>query len=111
MERPTFNKPKPIVEEIILTKQQMEDVRNILEGHPTTEAIEKHRNRSNRTEYWLKNRMPSTPAFRTDLIRRKYFKGLCHICQALPMYRVLYKLPDITLVEYYCELHKQQIPA
>jgi hypothetical protein len=106
---PRFNKPKPIVEKIILTKEQEQDIRTILEGHPSMETIERRRKWSNNTENWLKYRIPSTSSFRIDRVRRKYFKGLCHICQALPVYKVLYKLPDVTLIEFYCESHKQQI--
>jgi len=42
--------------------------------------------------------------------QRKYNIGLCHICQELPHYKLIFKMDDVNLVEYWCEKHKIQIP-
>jgi hypothetical protein len=38
-------------------------------------------------------------------ITRRYKIGGRHICQELPLYKVLYKMDGVTLVEYWCEKH------
>jgi hypothetical protein len=39
------------------------------------------------------------------IIVRKYKIGGCHICQDFPLYKLIWKLDGINLVEYYCEKH------
>jgi hypothetical protein len=39
------------------------------------------------------------------ILQHKYKVGLCHICMSFALYKVLYKLPDINVVEYYCSEH------
>ena len=47
---------------------------------------------------------------RMRTIQRKYNIGLCHICQELPHYKLIFKMDGVNLVEYWCEKHKIQIP-
>ena len=56
-------------------------------------------------EHKLKWYIPVKPRERMLRIRQKYKISGCHVCQCFPLYKVLYKLPDINLVEYYCSEH------
>jgi hypothetical protein len=39
-------------------------------------------------------------------VKKKFFYGgVRHRCHDWPAYKVLRKIPDITLVEFYCEKH------
>ena len=80
------------VQKIILTQEQQQEVNDTLKITKT-----KYRLVSNKG--------------RRDTVRKKFYHGLCHICHDFPSYKVLHKLPDITLVEYYCEQHKKHIPS
>jgi len=87
---PRFDKPKPIITKIVITEEQQEDIKHILE-----------------TNGYGKKRLPSAQsgyAFR--LIRAKYFNnGLCHNCGKFPSYKLSYRLEGITLLEFYCDAH------
>jgi hypothetical protein len=53
--------------------------------------------------------IPTQLRERFKIIQRKYKIGLCHICQDLPLYKVLYKMDGINLVEYFCEKHMDKL--
>jgi hypothetical protein len=97
-----FNKPKPIIQKITFNSTETQEIKDIMDGKPTKKMIDSWQRRGVlKTEYFR----PPSLNNRKDDVKRKYFHGLCHICQDLPVYKVLYKLPDITLVEYYCNKH------
>ncbi len=93
MSDPKYKKPAPIIEKIELTKEQQEDIKVILEGTKLKRNLVK-----------LKKLPPTAKMMRT--LRTKYFGGLCHICQGLPLYKVTYKMDGAMLVEFYCNEHK-----
>lgn len=87
-----YNKGDPLIEKIELTKEQQEDIKVILEGTKLKPNLGK-----------LKKVPPTAKMMRT--LRTKYFGGLCHICQDIPIYRVTFKIDGAVLVEYYCQKH------
>jgi hypothetical protein len=56
-------------------------------------------------EHKLKWYIPIPPKERMLRIRQKYKISGCHVRPSFPSVKLLYKLPDITLVEYWCEKH------
>jgi hypothetical protein len=104
------NKPKAIVQEIIFTHEQQQEVKDILDGKPSKESIERQQNRGINIENWLRYIRPVSLSRRREILKKKYFKGLCIICGSWPSWKVSYPFGGITLVQYYCEKHKEQIP-
>jgi len=106
---PDHDKPNRTVERIELTEAQKEEIKLILEGKPTKKTIENQKNRGVNIERWLKYRKPFSMSNRIQIIKQKYYGSLCHICSSFPNYKITYKLPDITLIEFYCDRHKDCI--
>jgi hypothetical protein len=97
------NKPEPIIEEIKFTPEQLQDIKEIIEGKPSLELKQR----------WLKNGitpkyfLPPSLRHRIEKIRKTYYKGLglCHRCHELPEYKILYKYDGITVQEFFCKKH------
>jgi hypothetical protein len=96
-----FTKPKATIEKIIFSKEDQEDIKNIMEGKPTKQTIERYNNRG-----WnLRHRIPLTMSQRRDILKRKFFGGVCHVNGCWPEYKVTYHYDGAILKEYYCEQH------
>jgi hypothetical protein len=106
-----MNKPTPIIEKISFSKEDQENIDALLNGRPSKESIERMEKRGFDIENWLKRYRSPHAEYRRKRVRQEYYKGICCLCDRFPDYRVKYKLPDITLVELYCEEHKSQIPT
>jgi hypothetical protein len=104
-----LNKPDPIIEKIEFSKEDQEFIDAILEGRPSPATIQRWKDASVDIKYRMKHYIPITPKERMLRIRQKFKISGCHVCQQFPLYKVLYKLPDITLVEYWCEKHFDKI--
>ena len=98
-----MNNNKPIIEKIELTEEQKQDIRDILDGKPSAKLLKSWVERGVNINNGLKYYHPRSLSNRIDLIKKKYFKGLCHVCQKFPLYKVRYKMVGISLVEYYCD--------
>jgi hypothetical protein len=94
---------KPIVEKIVLTEEQQQEVRDILDGKPTKVMIERWKGA--RKQMNMKSYRPGSIKGRKDIVKKYYFKGLCHICHDFATYKVLHDYDGAKLVEYYCEKH------
>jgi hypothetical protein len=99
------NKPNPIIEKIELTEEQKQEVQNIIDGKPSKQLIETWDRQGKRSKYERHYQPMGTEKDRLKKIRAKYFKGAgkCTVCQKFPLYKVIYKMEGISLVEYYCE--------
>ena len=101
----TFEKPTPIVEKIEFTPEEQEDINSLLEGRPVKETIQRYKEKGWDVEKWIGHRIPSTSKYRTDILKKKYYHGLCHVNQCWPNYKVTYILKGAKLIEYYCTAH------
>lgn len=102
-------KPKPKIEKIPLTDQDKENIRRLVAGEPPTKLVERWNKQgvsiSNATKYYH----PPGLRGRLELVRKIYFKGLCHVCHKFPLYTAKYRMSGITLIEYYCQEHLDKI--
>lgn len=98
--------PNPIIEKIELTEEQKQEVQDLMDGKPPKQLIERWDRQGTRTAHERHYQPMGTEKERLRKISDKYFKGgKCLICHKFPLYKVIYKLEGITLVEYYCEEH------
>jgi len=104
-----YNKPKPTIERIELTEVQKADIQRIVKGFPSEETIERQKARGVDVTRWLRNRRPESMANRLRRVKDKYNLGTCHICSQFADYNVTYQMDGVTLVEYWCEKHKDWI--
>ncbi len=96
---------KPKIERIELTQDQKADIKCILNGEPSKQQLTKWEKIGYRPKYYR----PAGLKSRINRIKQKYFRGLCCICQKFPLYKIMYKIDSITLVEYYCQEHFDKI--
>jgi len=96
-------RPKPTIEEIKLTEEDKNTIKEIIAGRPPEKVIKRWQREgvsiSNATKYYN----PPSLEGRLNFIRQKYFKGLCYICRRFPLYKVTYKMSGVRLLEYYCQ--------
>jgi hypothetical protein len=102
-----MNKPKPVVTKIEFTKEQLEDIEALHNNKPTKEQIERHAKlkRASDTETWIRNRGHVPRKYIHEVLKKQFYKGLCHKCQAYPTYKVTHDRDGATLVEYWCDKH------
>jgi hypothetical protein len=100
----TIDKPKPIIEKIILTEQQQQEVNDILDGKPTRIMVEIWQKRDI-PQMSERSYRPGSIHGRKDIVKKNYYHGLCHRCQDWPLYKVIYPLDGAKLVEYFCTKH------
>lgn len=105
----TFIKPKPEIQKIEFPKEDQDYIDAMLEGKPAPNVIkywtEKGMNIQHKTKWYTSPTLHN----RLRTIQQKYKIGVCHICQKLPLWKVVYKMDGITLVEYWCEKHFDKI--
>jgi hypothetical protein len=104
-----LNIAKPTIEKITFPKGDQEYIDAIIEGKPTPNVIKYWTNKGLNVEHKTKWYTSPTLHNRMRAIQQKYKIGVCHICQKLPSYKITYKLPDITLIEYFCDKHFDKI--
>jgi hypothetical protein len=100
-----YSKPEPIIEQYKFTPEELEDIKNILKGIPPRAFLNSIKKRNFDVDRYLKNKSPMSDRTKIDLLKHKYFGGLCCMCNNLPTHKAIYKLKDITLIERYCEEH------
>jgi hypothetical protein len=105
----TYKRPDPVIEELTFSNEDKEYISAMIEGRPTPNVIKYWERAGHNVEHRLKWYRAPRLQERMRTVSQKYKIGLCHICQEFPVYKVLYKLPDITLVEYFCEKHFDKI--
>jgi hypothetical protein len=94
-----MDKPPPVITRYELTPDQLQDVKEIMEGKRSNS---KHVGPNHISKY---NRIQGSYDGRMKIVRLKYFKGgLCQ-CGKLPDFRVEFHLTGATLVENYCSEH------
>ena len=99
-----FLKPDPIIEKIELTEEQKQEIRDVMDGKPTQKHIEKWDEEGTRTTHERHYKPVGALEDRLRKIRQKYFNGgKCVMCHNFPLVKVIYKMDDVTLVEYYCD--------
>jgi len=103
-----YDKPKPTIQKIVLTEDQKQEVKDILDGKPTKIMVERW-NKSGTKQMTEKSYRAGSMHGRKEIIKKNYYHGLCHICQDWPAYKVLYKLPDVTVLEFYCAEHFSKV--
>jgi hypothetical protein len=99
------NKFKPEIIKLEFPKEELEEIDAMIEGKPSKKIV----------KYWSdkgmniqqKTKCYTSPALKERMrtIVREYKIGVCHICQEFPLYKVLFKMDGINLVEYYCQKH------
>jgi hypothetical protein len=104
----TITNNKPVVEKITFSKEDQEDIESIKVGKPTRHQIQRQLNWRGSdldVDKWIKHRIPTTMMQRKDILKKKYFKGVCHVCQGWPSYKLLYNIQGAILKEFYCSEH------
>jgi hypothetical protein len=101
----TTDKSRVTITKIQFTPEELEDIESIKSGRPVKEIIQRYKERGWDVEKWIGHRIPSTSKYRTDILKKKYYGGYCHINQCWPDYKVVYVMKDAKLVEYYCSEH------
>jgi hypothetical protein len=96
---------KPVIEHIQFTDEDKQFISDILQGRPTAKSLKYWEDKGMDVEHHTKRYRPPHPKNRLKIIREKYKIGVCHSCANLADYKVLYKMPDITLVEFWCQDH------
>jgi hypothetical protein len=98
-------KPNPIIEKIELTDEQKQEVSDLMDGKPSKQLIETWDKHGTRSKYEKHYQPTGIEKDRLRKIRKDYFKGAgkCMVCHKLPLYKVLYKMEGISVVEYYCD--------
>jgi hypothetical protein len=95
------NKPD-IVEKIVLSKEEMDQVNDILEGKPGVNVI----------KYWKKKGMdvsqktkwytPTQIKERKRILSAQYNIRMCSICNNFPSVRLIWKTDGVQILQYYC---------
>jgi hypothetical protein len=101
----TIDKTNPTITKIALTDEQKEDISCILNGTPRKQHIAEWQAKGYDIQYRTKGYRPGHPKNRLKLIREMYKVSTCCLCSEISSVKLSYKLPDITLVEYYCDQH------
>jgi hypothetical protein len=96
---------KPIVQKIPLTEEDLAYIKNIMEGGARKETIEHLTEKGWNVDYWLKRRTPMSMGHREDIIKHMFKLGECTICRSISQYKIIQKIPDASVVSWYCEKH------
>ena len=99
---------KPTVEKIVLTEEQQQEVKDILDGKPTKVMVQIWQKRAILQMSERSYRAGSMHG-RKDIVKKNYYHGLCRICQDWPTYKVIYPLDGAKLVEYFCSKHFPEV--
>jgi hypothetical protein len=99
---------KPIVEKIVLTEEQQQEVKDILEGKPTKVMVQIWQRRAS-PQMSERGYRPGSVKGRKDIVKKNYYHGLCHICQDWPTYKIIHPLDGCKKIEYFCEKHFHNI--
>ena len=96
------NKPD-VTEKIVLPKEEMDQINDILEGKPGANVI----------KYWKKKGMdvsqktkwytPTQIKERKRRISQQYKISICAVCQAFPAFKLIWKYDGINRIEYFCD--------
>ena len=78
---PSITNNKPIIQKIVLTEQQQQEVQDLIN---------------------TKDYRTGSAQGKRKIIKDNYYHGYCHRCYDWPDYRVLYDYDGIKLVEYWC---------
>lgn len=81
-------KPKPTIEKLLFTKEEQEEIDNILTGKPSKSLIHWWEKKGLDIEERKKWYTPSQLYHRKRDICQRYKIGLCHVCQELPVCRI-----------------------
>jgi hypothetical protein len=100
-----MNRPNPVIEHIEFSEQDKQFCTDVLAGKPTAKVLKYWEDKGMDVEHHTKRYRPPHPNNRMKIIKEQYKIGTCIICRKLADYKVLYKMPDITLVEFWCEQH------
>jgi len=99
----TFIKPKPIIQRLEFSQEDQEEIDAQIEGMPTPKALKYWQRAGHNIGHRKKWYRAPPLQHRLRTLSQKYHVGMCHICRVkFPSVKVMYKLPDITLVEWYC---------
>jgi hypothetical protein len=93
------------VEKIPLTEQDLAYIKHILEGGPRKESIEHLEKKGWNVQAWLKHRAATSRENRECIVKKLYKLGECTICRALSEYKIIQKVPDASVISWYCEKH------
>ena len=102
------------VEKIPLTEEDLAYIKHLLEGGARKETIEHLKEKGWNVEQWLKRRAATSRENRKYTIKKMFKLGECTICRSISEYKIIRKLPDASVISWYCsehlsEEHKQQI--
>jgi hypothetical protein len=97
--------PKPTIERIEFKGEDKEYVDALLGGKPVPKTIKRWENSGMNLEYKKKWYIPPGQKERLLKLRQYYKIGTCHVCKEFASIKLIYKLPDVTLVEFFCEQH------
>jgi hypothetical protein len=102
------------IEKIPLTEEDLAYIKHILEGGPRKEIVEHLRQKGWNVQAWQKHRAATSRENRETIIKKLYKLGECTICRSISEYKIIRKVPDASVISWYCsehlsEEHKQQI--
>ena len=96
---------KPIVQKIALTEEDLAYIKHILEGGARREIVEHLRQKGWNVEQWEKHRSKSSRENRETIVKKLYKLGECTICRTLSEYKIIRKVPDASVISWYCQKH------
>jgi hypothetical protein len=95
---------KPIIEKIEFTKEEQADIDALLAGRPLKATMDKLTSIGWDAELWASKRKRSRQST-YDLLKKKYYHGICLLCSDWPDYKVLIDVGGAQRREWYCEKH------
>jgi hypothetical protein len=105
----TYYKPVPEIVKLEFPKEDQDYIDAMIAGKPTQKLVNYWTKKGLNVQY--KTKWYTCPVLKDRLrtIQIKYQIGMCHICQSMPLYKLIWKLDGINLVEYYCQEHLDKI--
>jgi hypothetical protein len=93
------------VEKIPLTEEDLAYIKHIMDGGARKETIDNLTRKGWNVDAWTKRRIGVSRENREHIIKRLYKLGECTKCRQLSQYKIIQKLPDISVISWYCEKH------
>jgi hypothetical protein len=96
---------KPIIQKIPLTDEDKAYIKSILEGGPKRETVANLKEKGWDVDSWLKRRQRTSINNRMIIIKKTFNLGECQICRGISEYKIIQKVPDASVISWYCSEH------
>jgi hypothetical protein len=93
------------VQKVPLTEQDLAYIKHLLDGGPKRETVQHLKEKGWNTDQWEKRRTKSSREHRECLVKKLYKLGECTVCRSLSEYKIIKKVPDASVISWYCEAH------